>query len=441
MNKKICTCFLSLGIFISYVSALELPAACSMFTTGTKLSPGQVHADVKNLQTLLNRDADTQVSEEGPGSPGNETTRYGVATKAAVVRFQEKYWEDILEPAGYTEGTGLFGSYTRKKMQALYCSQEALLGMKPMGSITFSSSTCTIPTNAKTCEIQVSWSSKNTTSPSITQLGISFSKLAKSPYISRTIQFGSTLFTLEDAGVPLSNKTAKATCEKGSTFDGSICKPSGSSVAKATGVIFFATPTCTIPKNARTCDVQVSWSSSNTSSVSVTQGGSKFSSLPTSPYLNRTIQFGSTLFTLENAGTPLSNKTAKATCEKGSTFDGSICKPSGSSVAKATGVIFFATPTCTIPNNARTCDIQVSWSTSNTTSVTVTQAGTKFSTLPTSPYMTRTISYGQTLFTISDTYTLLKNVTAKAVCETGSVWNGNICIISGGIQASTTYQP
>lgn len=83
------------------------------------MSVGFSGADVAELQKALNKSPDTQVATSGAGSPGAETTYFGPLTRAAVVRFQEKYKSDVLLPAGVSQGTGYVGTFTLKKLNEL----------------------------------------------------------------------------------------------------------------------------------------------------------------------------------------------------------------------------------------------------------------------------------------------------------------------------------
>lgn len=68
------------------------------------LKQGLIGEDVKKLQIYLNSNGFI-LTKTGPGSPGKETTKFGPATKAALIRFQKA--KKIVPSVGY------FGPKTR----------------------------------------------------------------------------------------------------------------------------------------------------------------------------------------------------------------------------------------------------------------------------------------------------------------------------------------
>ncbi len=118
------------------------PNAPPVLAFSKNLQMGDDGQDVKDLQVFLNENVQskdavttksTQVASSGSGSPGNETTHFGPATKAAVIVFQEKLATDILKPQNLTAGTGIVDEKTRAKihdLQALIPQKETALAVR-----------------------------------------------------------------------------------------------------------------------------------------------------------------------------------------------------------------------------------------------------------------------------------------------------------------------
>lgn len=84
------------------------------FTFNQNLGLGVRGEDVKALQEIL--------IKEGVWSRSDikATGYFGSITQEAVVKYQEKYASEILEPLGFKKGTGYFGSFTRIYLNKKY---------------------------------------------------------------------------------------------------------------------------------------------------------------------------------------------------------------------------------------------------------------------------------------------------------------------------------
>lgn len=132
MKKILSSISLFAAIIIPLISIISLPKETGAQNIGSLQSvvtPGfsfrkdlqlaDTDPDVKELQRVLNASVDTMVDIQDAGSPGQETTYFGEKTKIAVIKFQNKYKDVILAPAGLTVGNGSVGKLTRTKLNLL----------------------------------------------------------------------------------------------------------------------------------------------------------------------------------------------------------------------------------------------------------------------------------------------------------------------------------
>jgi peptidoglycan hydrolase-like protein with peptidoglycan-binding domain len=109
-------CKIFLLVIIALLITVALPAraaanntAAGNFVFARNLSSGVVNADVKELQKYLNTHGFV-VAKSGAGSTGQETTKFGAATLAAMIKFQQA---NQIKPS-----VGYFGPVTRAFVNA-----------------------------------------------------------------------------------------------------------------------------------------------------------------------------------------------------------------------------------------------------------------------------------------------------------------------------------
>jgi peptidoglycan hydrolase-like protein with peptidoglycan-binding domain len=106
--------------FISFVLFLFIFTNSFAYNFNQNLLLGSSNEDVRQLQIFLNNySAETKIANSGVGSPGYETTYFGLLTKQALIKFQNINANSILIPNGLSSGTGYFGPSTRNFINSL----------------------------------------------------------------------------------------------------------------------------------------------------------------------------------------------------------------------------------------------------------------------------------------------------------------------------------
>lgn len=152
MSKLLKT--LTVGAVSTVIALSASFAGAATYNFTTNLTVGSRGEAVRQLQWVLNQSADTQVAVVGAGSPGNETTYFGNATKAAVKKLQAK--NGIVPVSGYV------GPLTR----SLLNSWNTMPGVTPT------------PTPGTTGAVSVTLAANNTPARSVV-LGQASAELAK----------------------------------------------------------------------------------------------------------------------------------------------------------------------------------------------------------------------------------------------------------------------
>ncbi len=295
------------------------------------------------------------------------------------------------------------------------------------GTLTLSSSSCSIAAGASSCNVILTWTTTNPVGVSAVTsnypsanttvaTGNSGSTTTSVPYNSRS-------FFLYNNGVQLATRTATSSCVSGTTWNGSTCR------ANMSGTLTPASPSCSITAGASSCNVSLTWTTTNP--VSTSSVTSNYPSANTTVFTGNngtntaSVPHAGRSFFLYNNGVLLATSVATANCASGATWNGSTCQ------APMSGTLTPASPSCTIAAGASSCNVSLTWTTTNpvvTSSVTsnypsantTVATGNSGSTTASVPYNSRT-------FYLYNNAQLLATSSATSSCASGTAWNGSTC--------------
>lgn len=172
------------------------PVTTTGYQFNTNLTLNSKGTDVLNLQKALNFSADTQVALTGAGSPGNETSFFGVLTKQAVSKFQVKY--------GITPTAGYFGPITRAKLNTM---SGVVVVVPPAGTTLPAGCTSTVgwsPTTGVSCSTGTTLptgGSMVVTAGAQPANSLAPESAARLPFTNFTVQAGSSDVTINSVTV------------------------------------------------------------------------------------------------------------------------------------------------------------------------------------------------------------------------------------------------
>ena len=195
---------------------------------------------------------------------------------------------------------------------------------------------------------------------------------------------------------------------------------------------------CIIASGGSSCNVNLTWSTTNPQGTSAVTSG--YPSANTTVFSGNnggpssvTVPYNSRTFYLYNNAQLLAQTTVTASCESGTSWNGTSC----TATTTMTGTLNASS--CTIASGASSCNSSLTWTTTN-------PEGASAVTTPTNINVA-TGNSGSTTYSVSNgnrTFYLYNNakslvptspngsgVTVTASCVSGTAWNGSACTPGG----------
>lgn len=258
--------------------------------------------------------------------------------KSSMLRWcEKKIWNTILKRTLF-----FFSSFLLLGLTLVQATEGE--GGPTSGTLTTSSSSCLISLGSGTCSVDLTW---NTVYPDGTSaitsslpahntiLYTSNSSMSDSgPTKPADVFFGGRTFYLYNGGSELASTTVSAACASGVYDYGSLV------CVGPTGTVVDTPSGCTIANGSNTCNISLSWSTTNPIGTSTLRSSASEGILyQLNNYtVSTSIYFGTTTFSLYNNGSLLDSSTFSAVCSSGG-FDtvSNTCRNPVVTEARVTG--------------------------------------------------------------------------------------------------------
>ncbi len=305
-----------------------------------------------------------------------------------------------------------------------------------VSTATINAPNCTIPQNASSCDISVSWNSQNATVPSVRQNGGEFSTLAETTGTVRNIGYGTHNFSFFNKGNLVSSDSGEAICATNTAWNSASGRCEQNAVPDLTST-FNLSGTFSLGTA-----IPLTGIVTNIGNVSVGSFSNNFSYwngsswMNINPYLTHpSLAAGGSQATDSGSYTP----TQSGTLLLQYCVDSYDDIPDESNESNCTQVSVNVTNTqsqadltgydCTIPLSGSDCNGTFTWDIQNSSNPNVKNltTNTQYSNSATGNNVSRTLQYGSNVIVARSDSTVLKSIEVSANCIAGTTWNNGTC--------------
>lgn len=203
----------------------------------------------------------------------------------------------------------------------------ACISSTPHPAATLTGGGCYIAAEESTCVSSLNWSIENATVPSVRNVTTNtlYSYDTTGINESRTITHGVNVVAAYEAATSLATAPVVGSCVSGTSWNGSVCATDGDPSAT------ISATACEIVVGDSTCGVTLDWEilAATTPNVYNDTTDVPVASAATGNDVPLTIAHGSYNIQARDGLTELATAVATASCEDGSTWDGSVCIVTG----------------------------------------------------------------------------------------------------------------